>query len=151
MNTETLSAQQRLARNRQAMVSHLRGRNQPETFRADDGTVYSADPESPTFSTADGVLPMLKRAAVTWWHFHPARQALLIAEPSLAHYAQRKPWQLMGIAAGVGAATVLLRPWKLLSVSGIALAALRSTEFSSVAMALLNARNHQQSPPEPLR
>jgi bacterioferritin len=99
MNTETLSAQQRLARNRQAMVSHLRGRNQPETFRADDGTVYSADPESPTFSTADGVLPMLKRAAVTWWHFHPARQALLIAEPSLAHYAQRKPWQLMGIAA----------------------------------------------------
>lgn len=147
MTTETSKAKARLAHNRAAMVAHIEGRTEAHTFRAPDGSVLSPDPHSPTFSTADGVWPMLKRAGMTWWHFHPARRGLMLAAPHLADYARVRPMQAIGVAAGIGAALVVLRPWKLLSVSGLAMALLRSTEFSSVALAL--ARPNRLPPPVP--
>ena len=151
---EHLTAQQRLARTRAAMAEQLHGNASSEgvaatTYRDTSGQLYRDDPASPAFSTNDGVMPMLKRAGRMWWHFHPARQALVLAEPSVLRYARAKPWQAIGVAAGVGAALVLLRPWKLLSMGGLALAALRSTELTSVALALINSPKESYRPGDP--
>ena len=47
-----------------------------------------------------------------WWARHPARMALTIGTPLLTRYAKRKPLQVLALAAAVGAAVVVLRPWR---------------------------------------
>ena len=76
-----------------------------------------------------------------------------IGRPFLNNYARDKPLQLLGIAAGSGAAAVLVKPWRLVSVTGLAVAVLRSTKLSSTLLSLLPraapdryARRTQQSP-----
>ena len=78
--------------------------------------------------------------------------AIEIGRPFLDNYARDKPVQLLGIAAGVGAAAVLVKPWRLVSVTGLAIAVLKSTKLSSTLLSLLSraapdryARRTQQS------
>ncbi|MEE1653956.1 MULTISPECIES: hypothetical protein [Brachymonas] len=47
-----------------------------------------------------------------WWARHPAKLALTVGTPLLERYAKRKPLQVLAIAAAVGAAVVVLRPWR---------------------------------------
>lgn len=72
--------------------------------------------------------PVLRRGLSIWWRHHPAHAAFEVADSLLSHVARRKPWQLLGISAGVGALAMLTRPWRLISVTGVALAALRMTD-----------------------
>ena len=60
--------------------------------------------------------------------------------------------QLLGISAGIGAAAILVKPWRLVSVTGIVVAVFRSTKLSSTLLSLLprtaprpNAEKIQQS------
>ena len=83
----------------------------------------------------------VKRAVRLWWQHHPAQLAVDVAKPVLDTYAREKPLQLLGIAAGVGAAAVLVRPWRLVSVTGLFLAAVKSTEFSGLLLSLLSTKS----------
>lgn len=52
-------------------------------------------------------------------------QILHILKPVVASYAKSNPIKTMGIAAGVGAALVVLKPWRLITL-GTVLAVLRT-------------------------
>jgi len=86
------------------------------------------------------MLSVARDALHSWWQFHPARTAVAIAQPVLAEYAHRRPLKLLGIAAGVGATLVVVRPWKLVSVGGLAVTALKSSQVSSLALSMLASR-----------
>ena len=85
-----------------------------------------------------------------WWHHHPARTAVEIARPFLASYARQKPVAYVGAAAVAGAVLLLLRPWKLVSVTGIAFAVLKSPQVAGMIMSALSRSENpadDHSPP----
>ncbi len=51
-------------------------------------------------------------------------QLLHILQPVVADYARSNPLKTLGIAAGVGAAIVILKPWRLITLGSL-LAVLR--------------------------
>jgi hypothetical protein len=58
-------------------------------------------------------------------------------------YAKDQPVKLLGIAAATGAALVVLRPWRLISLTGVALALIKSTQVSGIVQSLI----HGDRPP----
>ena len=83
-----------------------------------------------------------------WWRYHPAHMAVDIARPTLSSYASRKPVQYLGIAAAAGAVVFLLRPWKLISVTGVLVALVKSPQVAGLVMqALSTGRNPEDDPP----
>ena len=66
-----------------------------------------------------------------------ASSGLATATPVLAKYAQRRPVTYLAVAAAAGALVVIARPWRMLSVSGLALAALRSPQLSGALISAL--------------
>ncbi len=85
-----------------------------------------------------------KRAAVAWWRSHPARLGVELATPVLSGYAARKPAQFLGIAAAVGAIVMVARPWRLISVTGLIVALLKSSQLSSVVMSAMSAADFKK-------
>lgn len=91
----------------------------------------------------------LGEAGREYWHRHPARLAVELATPALSAYAQRRPVTYLAIAAGAGALIYLTRPWRLISVSGLAVAALRSPHISSALISALYGSGPEDAPPPP--
>lgn len=83
---------------------------------------------------------MVQRALRVWWHHHPAQLALELGKPVLRKYAQEKPLQLLGMSAAAGAAIVLLKPWRLVSVTSLAMTAIKSSQVSGVLLSLLTTQ-----------
>lgn len=126
---------QQLQANRLRMTRALGG--------PDDGSgVPTATVSAPGASHASG-WRLGRQALRTWWRHHPAHAAVQIAHPLLQRYAHEKPLRLVGVAAGVGAALVLLKPWRLLSAGTIASAALKTTDVPGLLVSLLA----QNAPP----
>lgn len=133
------SPQARLAASRKALVRQMtrtdsRGENDaagaiPDTSHG----AIDADMNRDRSSTWQ----VISQAALAWWQHHPVQIAFDIAKPFLTNYARSKPLHLLGIAAGVGAAAVLVKPWRLVSVTGLAFAAFKSTKLSSTLLSLL--------------
>ena len=59
-----------------------------------------------------------------------------MARPLLTDYAKAHPFKLLGISAGAGAAIVLIRPWRMVSM-GILLSTLKSSGLSSLLLSRL--------------
>lgn len=60
----------------------------------------------------------------------------------LGKYAKEEPLKLLGISVIAGAAIALLKPWRLISVTGLGIAALKSSQASGLLLSLLT------TPPE---
>ncbi len=73
----------------------------------------------------------------SYWQNHPARLAVELATPALSSYAQQHPARFLALSAGAGAALYLARPWRLVSVTGLAVAALRSPQVSGALISAL--------------
>jgi hypothetical protein len=68
----------------------------------------------------------------------------------LASYARQKPGTYVGAAVVAGAVLLMLRPWKLISVTGIAVAILKSPQVAGMIMAALSRSENpedDQAPP----
>lgn len=72
-----------------------------------------------------------------YWNHHPARLVVELATPTLASYAQKHPMRFLAFSAGAGALIYLAKPWRLISVTGLAVAALRSPQLSGALIAAL--------------
>lgn len=95
-----------------------------------------------------GWFAVARHSLRAWWEFHPVRVVGVVAEPVLAEYARQRPLKLIGIAAGLGAVLVVTRPWRLVSLGGLAVAALKSSQVSNFALSFLsNRKNNRNSPP----
>lgn len=139
-NMSDMSPQERLAVSRRAIVRYMNQEEQedPTSHRQgginEDGLQGLGEdrPEGGTWS-------VVKHAVKVWWQHHPAQLALNLAKPALGRYAEEKPLQLLGIAAGVGAAAVLIRPWRLISVTGVLFAALKASDVPVLLMSMLSS------------
>lgn len=91
-----------------------------------------------------GVWQLFTQTVASWWQHHPLQIAVDIGKPYLNSFARDKPVQLLGVAAGVGAAVVLIKPWRLVSITGLAVAAFRSTRLSSTLLSMLSRTTPKQ-------
>lgn len=139
-NSMELTPKERLAASRKAIVrymNHEEARDNTESGNsAADGLDGFGDAPG-----GDGMWAGIKHTAKVWWQHHPAQLALNLAKPALGRYAEEKPLQLLGIAAGLGAAAVLIRPWRLMSVTGLLFAALKASDAPVLLMSILSSRN----------
>lgn len=142
-----VTPQERLAISRKAIVRNMQ-RNGESESRADSEERTQGSPSA--FNAEGTKWRAFKRAARAWWHNHPANVALDLAKPVIGDYAKKHPLRVLGIAAGVGAATVVIKPWRLVSLGGIALATMKSSGISGVILSLLtpssqDSPNHQRN------
>ncbi|MEY4712968.1 MAG: hypothetical protein RIS88_2418 [Pseudomonadota bacterium] len=138
---ESSSASERLARTRLAILDYLQERQAGTRTRADaqDGPRHAG-------SGWRG----LREAGQRYWHGHPARLVVRLAAPLLAHWGRRHPLAFIGIAAAAGALLLLARPWRLISATGLLVAALKSPHLASLAMtALASGRAGLRRRPRP--
>jgi hypothetical protein len=154
----------RLERSRLAILEHLHRREQRRHPASQDSLANheSGEGQSGTGTSTGTGRPHARhgrpgawvetaRDAVDhWWRYHPAHMAVDIARPALSSYARRKPLQYLGIAAAAGAVIFLLRPWKLISVTGVLVALVKSPQVTGMVMsALSSGQNPEDDPPVP--
>lgn len=143
-------ASDKLARTRQALIEHMAQRQRRHDPREEpagpshEAPVYAQayddeEEEEDTYRPGSGWIGHMRHALRTWWRYHPAHMAVDLASPVMRDYARRKPWQLVGISCIAGAGLMFLRPWRLISVGGIALAVLKSSQISHLLMAAMSA------------
>lgn len=131
MNDNTaLSPRQRLDNSRQALVRQMR--HDTATAVEHGGSADEIDASASTWS-------LVKQTATSWWQGHPASLALDFAQPRMQRFAQEQPLKLLAMSAGLGAAAVLLRPWRLVSLTGLVFATLKSSEVAGLASSLLTS------------
>jgi len=157
-----LTPQQRLAISRRALVRQLHGGEQPRDAQEDarylasdsDDLEYahhdaSTGPDHDQHPRSNGrggnVWASVARSVVQrWWRRHPAHAAGQLARPLLEHYARKEPAKLMAAAAATGALLVLVRPWRLLSVTAVLAAVLKTSDVADVVNTLMQKTS---SPP----
>jgi len=129
-------AQARLARTRLALFAQIRRHAPPQR----EGGVQ-ADGQG----SQDSLWAVLRR----WWQDHPASGVLELLAPALQGYARAYPGRTLALAAGAGAALVLLRPWRLLPLTALALTAARSMPVAELLAAwLAQAKRTGQAAPD---
>ena len=134
------SAQARLAASRKTLIRYMSHRDLREEQDLPDGSQalgHGQAPEARPGNQRSGTWHIFTQAVSAWWQHHPAHMALDIGRPFLDNYARNKPLQLLGISAGLGVAAVLLKPWRLVSITGLAVAAIRSTRLSTTLLSLI--------------
>jgi hypothetical protein len=94
-------------------------------------------------------LSMSRSVAERWWRRHPAHAVGQLARPLLESYARKKPAKLMAIAAATGAVVVLVKPWRLLSVTAVLAAVLKTSDVADVVNTLMqkNSSPPRKDPP----
>ncbi len=129
-----LTARQRLEETRRAIAAQL-ARRRGSSIRTEEQEYFQD-----TATVQPGLLPSLRRGFSTWWGSHPVHGVIDLAQPALEDYAQRQPYKLVGIAAGTGAALTLLKSWRVLSLTGVALALVRTSDLKGAARSFMAAR-----------
>lgn len=147
-----LTPQQRLAASRQAIVQSM-GRDRHEhghdealeevLFQhTEEEYASSADASrsNRTHSSGlNGLWRAVRRATSAWWRSQPACLAVDVVQPVVERYAKANPLKLIGLSAAAGAVLVIAKPWRLISVTGVLIAALRSTQMSSLIASVLSS------------
>jgi hypothetical protein len=151
------TAKQRLQATRQALMHELVPSTRNDTARRMDAqarqdqqlafeageTEVPPEPPPGQPTSFSGWLAVARHSVRAWWEFHPVRVVGAVAEPVLVEYARHRPIKLIGIAAGIGAVLVVTRPWRLVSVGGLAVAALKSSQLSNFALSFLSSRKNR--------
>ncbi|OUM01341.1 hypothetical protein [Variovorax sp. JS1663] len=135
-----LTPQQRLTISRRAIVDQLQGPR-----RDSDEAVEAAQSRLGRGATAfEGVqwLQVTRQLAQRWWRRHPANAAGQLARPLLERYAREQPTRLMAAAAGAGALVVLVKPWRLLSVTAVLAALLKTSDVADLVTTLMHKTPH---------
>lgn len=149
------SAKRRLESSRRALMQNMMRNHTHSKGQADGADEASAEPAGAYASSAEaaaaagaasegvkGLWRTLRRTAKAWWRSHPAHMAVEVGQPLLEKYAAANPLKLLAISAAIGGAVVLAKPWRLISVTGLVIAALRSTQMSGLVASLLSPQPH---------
>ena len=134
-NTNGLTPQERLVISRRAIVRNM---THDEKERHEDEMNSEVEAEGEVRRDGGGNWGLIKRGLKSWWYHHPANLALDVAKPVISRYAKHHPVQLISIAVAVGAVVVILKPWRLISLGGIALAAMKSSDLTNIVMSMLS-------------
>lgn len=156
-----LTPQQRLALSRRALVRELNGGDEPGHAPQRYATAHEpeGDLEYAHHDTLDAPtheprsrgrlgnnvwLSMGRSVVERWWRRHPAHAVGQLARPLLENYARKQPAKLMAAAAATGAVLVLVKPWRLLSVTAVLAAVLKTSDVADIVNTLMQKT---QSPP----
>ena len=147
-----LTPQQRLAASRRAIVQSMnRDHHEHSHDETPDGAPFRFADEEPGASAGaprsnqkhssglNGLWRVARRTASRWWRSHPASLAVVVVQPMVENYARANPFKLIGMAAVAGAIVVTAKPWRLVSVTGVLIAAMRSTQMSSLIASVLSS------------
>lgn len=142
-------ATDKLARSRRAIleqVARRQRRHDPHEETAYAGAYVEGEPfaQEEPYAGDGGWFGHLQYAVRTWWRYHPAHMVVDLASPLLQGYARRKPVQMLAIAAGAGAALTFVRPWRLISLTTLAVALLKSSQLSGLLMAAMSAADYRK-------
>ncbi|KWT83810.1 hypothetical protein WDL1CHR_04803 [Variovorax sp. WDL1] len=143
---ESLTPQQRLAISRRALVAQLQGREQPAYDRepVDEATAHETRRE--TIIDRVAWASVARNVVQRWWRRHPANAAGQLARPLIERYAREQPVKLIAAAAGTGALVVLIRPWRLLSITAVLAAVLKTSDVADLVTTLMH--KNPNSPPQ---
>lgn len=145
-------AADKLAKTRLAIIAHLQGserrhekRKNQDYERADEDDADD-EPAAWRSSAGDGRrgpgpagwLGHLRYVLATWWRHHPAHMGVELVTPALSSYAARKPLQYLGIAALAGVVFAVVRPWRLISLTGLIVALVKSSQLSGVLLSAMS-------------
>lgn len=136
---------EKLDRSRLAIIEYLERREHRGEPRADDGSADDAGDGGGHLFSGDGWLGGVSSAARAWWRNHPAQLAVEMATPALRSYMLRRPFQVLALSAGVGALLVVTRPWRLISLTTLVVAIVKSSQLSGVVMSALSNSQGWQS------
>jgi hypothetical protein len=145
-------AGEKLDRSRQAILEHVARRQRKHDPREEPPPRGYEAGYAPDFDYDDlGDAPArgdwfghVLHGVRTWWRYHPAHMAVELASPLLRDYARRKPLQLLGISLAAGAALTFARPWRLISITTLLVALLKSSQLSQVFMAAMSAADYRK-------
>lgn len=132
---------EKLNRSRLAIIDYLEGRERKgERPGAYDDAQPRGDAgeQRPRRPSRGGWIGGVSGAARAWWRQHPAQMALEMATPTLEAYMRRRPFLVLGISAGVGVVLVVTRPWRLISLTTLVVAIVKSSQLSGVVMSALS-------------
>ena len=132
---------ERLAASRKALIRHMSG----DDRRPEDHDDFDGD--EPFHAASSGAWETVRHAMRAFWRKHPVGVAIDLARPVIGKYAEEQPFKLLGISAGIGAAAVLLRPWRLVSLGAVLVAALKSSELSNMLFSMLATARHDAEKP----
>jgi hypothetical protein len=157
IDRSSLTPQQRLAISRRALFNQIdsaadRDAEPAEHTRSTATTAAYAEASQGSSShpsskkkkrgLLDG-LPWLSVAqsfGARWWRRHPANAMVQLAQPLLQRYARKQPGKLIAIAAGTGAVLMLVKPWRLLSVTALAAAVLKTSDVADMVTTLMHGQ-----------
>jgi hypothetical protein len=156
-------ASDKLARTRLAIIEHVHRKKHPDyaehraQARREEAEEEREERELRTYvrgdapprasASAKGWLASGKRALGAWWRHHPAHMGVELATPMLSDFAGRRPVIYLGLAAVLGAAIVVGRPWRLISATGLIVAIVKSSQLSSMVMSAMSAADFGRDPP----
>lgn len=147
IDRSALTPQQRLAISRRALFNEFDYETEDADVHTDNSLEHS---EVSTVRTGQrsrqntGLLagfPMLavaRNIGERWWRRHPANAVVQLGRPVLARYARKQPVKLMAYAAGTGALLLILRPWRLLSVTALAAAVFKTSDVADMVTTLMH-------------
>ncbi|MEO5661591.1 MAG: hypothetical protein ABIQ90_17620 [Polaromonas sp.] len=134
-----LTPQERLAISRRAIVRHMNRHHREVEDRGDD----DLDVADESSSDSNGTLSIVKHALREWWNHHPASAASELARPLLSDYAKDHAFKLLCLSAAVGAAAVVIRPWRMVSVGALLVAAVKSSGLTSSLITMISSVTRQ--------
>lgn len=130
-----LSPQERLDFSRRAifqnMVRHSHADNESRRENAGSGAT------APRASALHRLWRTLRRASRAGWRSHPVHLVAERLQPVLGHCARAHPLALLGVATALGAGLVLVKPWRLIPVTGLLMATLKSKAFTQMIFSAL--------------
>lgn len=134
MSESAPTPQERLANSRKAIVGHMLGGTSRKNRTEQDREGHDFNQSAGTSRWSN-----FRNAVASWWQHHPAHVALDIAQPLIGKYANEQPLKLLGIAAAAGALIMLVRPWRMVTLGGVLLAAVKSSGVSSALLSMLSS------------
>ena len=126
---------ERLAISRKAIFCCMTRSNYEDSGPRPDGAGEGFEPRPA--GSLGRLWRALRRTTLVWWRSHPAHLAAELVHPVLGQYARTHPLALRGGAAALGAVVVLVRPWRLIPVTGLLMAALKSKAFTHFMASVL--------------
>lgn len=137
---------ERLAISRQAIFNSMTRRSCEGRGPRPDGAGEGFEPRRA--GSLHRLWQALRRTTMVWWRSHPAHLAAEVVQPVLGQYARTHPLAMLGVAAALGAVVVLARPWRLIPVTGVLMAALKSKVFSNFIASVLMPDSGQERRPQ---
>jgi hypothetical protein len=86
-----------------------------------------------------------KNLADQWWQRHPARIAVRLAESVVAIEAKQHPLRLLAIGASVGAAVVVVAPWRRVGITSVLASVIAANTSGLLNQALALSKSTSKS------